>query len=393
MENRFFILTVFATLSTMCSLMILTYIPLYGREIGMPVSLVGYLIFFYYGSEALIRVPVGSLADFFGYGKVIILEGFILMLSSVFYLLSVESWFLIFFAQVLLSFGLSITWVVIPSYVSKINDDKESLPWYTFSLGVGLLLGAPLGGIIRDTWGMFQLFKVFLGLSLVMIVISLVFYFTGSGDNYGREFDSFSFSDLIKSLVNSYNLSFSLLVNNSKVLLAGSISFMMFMTVGMSNSLLPIYFSNIGFSSFVIGLLQTSRVTSSTLIRTQSQEIIDYLNVSSALILSIAMTGLAIFLISSTNILLLIIFISVMWGIGGGLYLPVVFNTIAIHTDQKYRDEAMGARGALSSLGAAIGVLIFSNLAQSTNIAFSLKIVGIMILIFSVVVLPFRNSL
>ena len=394
MERQFFVLTLFATLSTMSSLMILPYIPLYGREIGMPLSLVGYLIFFYYGSEAVVRISVGSLADFVGYDIMVVFEGLALFGSSVFYLFSMDSWFMLLVGQVLLAVGLSVTWVVIPSYVSKVKDSKESLPWYTFSLGVGLLFGAPLGGFIRDTWGMFRLFEVFLVVSIVMIIISIIFYIYVDEDVISDDKrGSYSFSFLLGSLINSYEESFSILFNNKRVLLASGISFMMFMTVGMSNSLLPIYLSNLGLSSFLIGLLQTARVTSSTLVRTQSQEIVDYLNVSSTLILSISVTGLAIILISSTSFLTIIVLLSVLWGVGGGLYLPVVFNTIAIHSTVENRDYAMGVRGSLSTVGAAIGVIVFSNLANSSSVAFSLKIFGFVIMLFSVVVIPFRNDL
>lgn len=386
MDFRFGLLTLFASISTMNSLMILTYVPLYSEEIGIPVVLIGYLVFIYYATETLIRIPIGSLADFLGHDMVILLEAFALIGSSILYILSERFWILLILAQALFALGLAITWVVIPSYISQITTSKESLPKYTFSLGIGLLIGGPLGGFIRDTWGMSVLFRVFLIDTIIMLIIGFVFYLVSD-----QKFNQFSgnkinLSGIINGIKDSYSEPISLL-SNKKIMVASIVSMIMFMTIGMSNSLLPIHFSNIGFTSFLIGIIQTSRVSSSTLARLSVKKIILKWRVSTILAFGMAITGLSIVLIAFVELTYLVIILSIIWGFGGGVYLPIVFTIIANSTNSKNRGAAMGIRGSLSTLGAAIGVLFFTQLANFTSIVFSLVIVGLVVFSFSFLLL------
>ncbi len=386
MDFRFGLLTLFASISTMNSLMVLTYVPLYSEEIGIPVVLIGYLVFIYYATETLIRIPIGSLADFLGHDIVILLEAFALIGSSILYILSERFWVLLILAQALFALGLAITWVVIPSYISQITSSKESLPKYTFSLGIGLLIGGPLGGFIRDTWGMSVLFRVFLVDTIMMLIIGFVFYLVSDQKFNQFSWNKIDLSGIINGIRNSYSESINLL-SNKKIMVASIVSMIMFMTIGMSNSLLPIHFSNIGLTSFLIGIIQTSRVSSSTLARLSVKKIILKWRVSTILAFGMAITGLSIVLIAFVELTYLVIILSIIWGFGGGVYLPIVFTIIANSTNSKNRGAAMGIRGSLSTLGAAIGVLFFTQLANFTSIVFSLMILGLVVFSFSFLLL------
>lgn len=118
-EKRIWLLITFATISSVGLSSILPYIPLFGREIGMPISLVGFLIFVYYGIEVISRIPIGSLTDILGSGLVVVWGGATVVFASFFYLLSSWSWQLLFGAQLLLGLGISITWVTIPAFVTE----------------------------------------------------------------------------------------------------------------------------------------------------------------------------------------------------------------------------------------------------------------------------------
>jgi len=172
-KKLFWIVTSFAAVSSIGASMILPYIPVYGREVGMSVGLVGYLVFIYYGVEALTRIPVGSLSDVIGHSKVILVGGISLLFAGFSYLFSSEISQLLFVAQLFFGVGISITWVTIPSFVTKM---EHSVSKYTFSVGLGWLIGPPIGGFIKDSWGMFVLFWIFFFINVVIVIISILFY-------------------------------------------------------------------------------------------------------------------------------------------------------------------------------------------------------------------------
>ena len=386
MDKSFWLVTSFAAVSSIGASMILPYIPVYGREVGMSVGLVGYLVFMYYGIEALTRVPVGSLSDIIGHSKVILIGGLSLLFAGVSYLLSSQVSQFLFVAQLFFGLGISITWVTIPSYVTKMD---HSVSKYTFSVGLGWLVGPPIGGFIKDSRGMFALFWTFFSINVIILLISVLFYFINSeGDfkNSRKLRGNFGGYRVLFNIFKPFKEAYPLL-KKKKILLASMVSFIMFMIFAMGASLVPIYLDEIGFIGLGIGILQSVRTSCSTGIRLGTNRIIKYADDITILGLGMGLTGLSIVLIPFTEIKIILVVLSAMWGLGGGLYLPIVFNLIGNCTKPEDRGLAMGLRGTMGTLGSAIGVLVFSNIANNYGVQFSLKTLGIIVLISATVLL------
>ncbi|MFP4142987.1 MAG: hypothetical protein ACLFSM_07860 [Thermoplasmata archaeon] len=85
MKKSFWLLTSFVMVA---SSMIMPYIPIYGKGIGMSVTLADVLVFVFYGIDTIARIPIGSLSDARGYHKVIVGGGLSLLIASIFYNIS-----------------------------------------------------------------------------------------------------------------------------------------------------------------------------------------------------------------------------------------------------------------------------------------------------------------
>lgn len=401
MERQVWILTAFATASSLGASMVLPYIPLYGGEIGMPISLIGFLIAIYYGVQLAARIPVGSFSDIAGYPGVVLVGGASLVAASVFYLSSLAVWPVLFAAQLFFGLGVSITWVTIPAYMTQFED---SLPLYTFSVGLGWLVGPPLGGFVRDTLGMYWLFLALLICSIALGGLALLFsresseisptsflgldYRSGSRESLLSP----SLSSLVSSSVQSFTDAFRLLKENIEVLMAALFSFVMFMTFAIGISIIPLYFSGIGLTALLIGTLQSVRTGTASLIRLFSGKFMQRVEKETLLTLSILLVGLTILLMSQTTSMPLLIILCVLWGLGGGFYLPVVFGLVADGTKKEERGVAMGLRGTMGTAGSALGVLIFMNLAESITIRSSLGVVGVTVMISAFFIWIFGKS-
>lgn len=386
MKKLFWIVTSFAAVSSIGASMIMPYIPVYGREIGMSVGLVGYLVFIYYGVEALTRVPVGSLSDVIGHSKVILVGGVSLLLAGVSYLLSSEVSQLLFVAQLFFGVGISITWVTIPSFVTKM---EHSVSKYTFSVGLGWLIGPPIGGFIKDSWGMFVLFWIFFFINVVIVVISILFYVFNDDDSEVEIVevrDGLNVSKILFYIITPFKRAYPLL-KKKKIFLASMVSFIMFMIFAMGASLIPLYLDEIGLIGLQIGILQSVRTSSSTGIRLGTNKILRYADDMTILGIGMGLTGISIVLIPLTEIRIILGILSVTWGLGGGLYLPIVFDLIGKCTEPEERGLAMGLRGTMGTLGSAIGVLVFSNIADRFGVRISLEALGILVLVSSGILL------
>ncbi|MFW6196198.1 MAG: MFS transporter [Thermoplasmatota archaeon] len=369
MKKSFWSLTAFALVSSIGSSMVMPYIPIYGKEIGMSVTLAGILVFVFYGMDTLARIPIGSLSGLIGYHRVVLSGGFSIFLASILYIISGPFPKLLFLAQLFFGIGFSVTWVTIPSYITL---KKQSLAIYSFFVGVGWFLGPPLGGYIKDSLGMGDLFIGFFIHSVILIFISLIFYYVHRPKfDYGRKINNFS-----TEVATSYIEGKKIAMKGGRVVIAFAVSFVMFMAFSMAYSLVPLYFEAIGLISFQIGILQSFRQGSSTVVRLGLRKILNIADDVTVLTVGMFGTGISIILISMIESTLWLTVFSVMWGLSAGMYFPIVIDLIAKGTDEKERGVALGVRGTIGTLGSAVGVLLFSGLADTFSVHFSLGIVG-----------------
>lgn len=364
---------VFSILLVLLVAMIMPYIPLYGEELGLTVSMIGYVIALYHITQVVGRVPLGTLSDFVGYKKIITLGGVSVFLGSLFYVISSVFWPFLFFAQVLYGLAVSVTWVAIPAFMTEFG--RERIPIFTFSVGWAYTFAVPLGGFIMGSWGMDMLFYIacFTSLLLLVLVALLRRNYPSLGDVDGRKSD-------FPSIISVYKKSFRTL-RNPGMLRACLFSFLMFMSFAIGFSIFPLYLSGIGLTSALIGIVQFSRMSTSSSLRLFSRRIIRRIGRNSILTGGTVLVGFFMFLISYLESLPLLILVSIAWGLSGGLYSPIVFNLIADATDARNRGTGMGLRGTMGTLGSSLGVISFSNLAEVFTVPISLSLTGIAIMV------------
>jgi len=383
------ILIVFSLVCTFGVSNIIPYIPIFGREIGMPVALIGNLVLLYYLLQAMTRIPLGRLSDLIGHHKPVLLGSLLYLLASLAFLASMKIWPLLFLGEIFLGLANSITWVTVPSYITS---SSNALPVYSFSVGLGWLIGSPTGGYIKDAFGMEWVFLTLTVSALVLIYLSWLFYFESSELTRRESVKNFiRMSSVSPSTIpiypslKSYLEGWKLLRTNSALLFASLFSFIVFMTFGLGASIVPLYFSEIGIASFFIGVLISIRVTTSTFIKLTCRKLTESFGNYRVLIVSTVIAGMFIVLVSQTDKFLLIAIFSALWGLGSGLYLPIVFDIIGKNTGEEDRGIGMGIRGTFGTFGAAFGTWAFSAVAGSFSLSVSLLAAGVFAAIGSIV--------
>ncbi|MFP4202639.1 MAG: MFS transporter, partial [Candidatus Acetothermia bacterium] len=271
------ILVVFSLVCTFGVSNIVPYIPIFGREVGMPVAMIGNLVLLYYLLQSVTRIPLGKLSDLIGHHKPVLLGSLLYLFASLAFLTSIKFWPLLFLGEIFLGLANSITWVTVPSYITS---SSNALPIYSFSVGLGWLIGSPTGGYIKDAFGMEWVFFTLMIVSLVLVYLSWLFYFETSELSRRESVKSFiRMSSLSPSAIpvypslKSYIHAWRLFRNNRELLFASLFSFIVFMTFGLGASVVPLYLSSVGIGSFFVGILISIRVATSTFIKLASNKL------------------------------------------------------------------------------------------------------------------------
>lgn len=396
MRDSIKILISFATLASIANSMLLPYIPVYAKaEVGMPLGLVGYLVFVYYGTEMITRIPIGSVGEFFGHNTMVVNGGLTILLAAAMYFSANALWHLLFLGQIFFGIGFSVTWVTIPSFVTKA---KSSLSIYTSIVGLGWLFGPLIGGFVKQNFGMKTLFLLFLAFSLTLFAMSLLFYWIVSKKNLLGEAPEKELKKrfptastvycLVENTVTSFRKSI-VLIKREKILVSILISFIMFMSFAISNaSVLPLFVVDyLGYSDFFVAVFVAANTAAASLIRLKASYIVEALGKVKALLIATFLTGLIIVGVSLVRSRVNLLLLSVLWGMAGGLYLPVVFGLIAEATEEdEERGLGMGLRGTFGTAGSAIGVLVFLNIGGIFDIQIALELFGISMMVFAAII-------
>lgn len=352
---------------------IIPYIPLYGEEIGLSVSVIGYIVATYHLIQFFGRIPMGSFSDIFGYGKIIAFGTLSLFLGMIFYNLTPSLWPLLFLAQIMIGIAICMTWVTLPSFVTRFGPEK--VPMFTFVVGWAYAFSVPLGGVLKDFFGMSSIFLLGGLLSFPALFIAFLIFKDGESqekDTENREKDL--------SITSMYKDAFETL-KSRKVLRASLYSFLMFMNFNIALSLVPLYLSGLGFSASFIGAFHFARMGTGSSIRLFVKRVQSRINKKLILIATTMFSGVVLIILSRLESQWAIISLAVIWGLVSGLYHPVVFELIADGTMDEDRGKGMGIRGTLGTIGSFTGIVIFSNLAEIWSVRTSIFLSGMSVVI------------
>lgn len=364
--------------------MITPYIPLYGEDIGLSISTIGYIVATYNLVQFIGKIPMGTLSDLIGYKKVILLGGLSLFSATTSYLLSPVLWPLLFLAQIFLGVTVCMEWVTLPAYITQFGRGK--IPIFTFIIGWAYTISVPFTGFLKDAVGMNIIFILAFLLSILSIIIIGFIREKIPNQKYIKNMSTRSNS--IKSV---YKNSFKTL-KNPGVRRASLYTFLMFMNFNIGLSLFPLYLSGLGFTATLIGIIQFSRMSISTSIRLMIEKIGERINLDKILKLGTLTVGISLVLVSLIESIHMLIIVSVIWGLSSGLYSPIVYSMIADGTEICDRGKGMGMRGTMGSLGSFFGIIIFSNIAELLSISAAIIMSGFTIIIGVIIIENFTSD-
>lgn len=347
-------------------------LPLYAREFGLSITMVGLVITMFAAARALMGMPAGRISDIFGRRRTMIAGPVILAIGSVGCGLATEYWHLMVFRAVQgAGSGLFTTSAMIMlADISSVTSRGRNMSIFQGCLWVGFGLGPFLGGIIGQYFGMRIVFYVYAAFSLLSAIWAYlrlpetkpVLGPANGADNKAVG----NFSVTVKQFR-------ELLSNTNFMLICGITLFLFMMSNGARNQILPLMaHDRLGIGASDIGIALTIVAGINVVFMFISGGLSDRMGRKPLIMPGSILIAISIIMIAFSYSYPFLIFSCVIMGIGTGIAGATPAAYVADILTSYNQSTGLGIYRSLSDFGMMIGPILLGWLADIEGYSFAL---------------------
>ncbi|WP_017728906.1 MFS transporter [Halalkalibacterium ligniniphilum] len=347
-------------------------IALYANSTGATEWEIGILLGIYAFFPFFLAIPIGGLVNAVGKVTLLRIGAWLMVVSAVLYVLSVNIWVLLI-AQFVAGLGQLLVWLIVQVMVTGEKDQKlknKRIASFSLYMALGQLLGPLLGGILSDMYGYVSTFAVY---SIVCILLTIVSYFLKE-----QEQSTWRIPNFYQMFIESAEL-----IKNIGFVAALMCSFIVLFIIDARMSFLPIHLEEIHFSHTVIGILLSVASLSALMIKPIYPYLVSrfgyYKLLGGSFMVSLSLLFLAPIPHSYLSIGILI-FIS---GLALSINQPLSLSLISEQTREEQRGIAFGMRLMANRGAQLMDPLIFGFVASVSTLQNAFLIVGFLLTILS----------
>ncbi len=338
-------------------------IPLYALHLGYDPLQIGTLISSAGIFHVLLRIFGGMLSDYFE-ERPILWTSYTVFLAGTLILGMTESFWSIFFAQLIMGAARSFYWTASQSYSTRINERQASgiIAKLTSVTSAGQVLGFFLGGVIAALLGYQLSFFTCAAISFIALVLSVIM------PKLPRKTKKRKPADIFKPI--------PAVLRVRPLYLAGMLAFVAALPISLVNSFYPVYFQEIGFNETVTGSLNSLRPVGAIVIGMIFGRF--FSKASKKILFTVGMcgTGLLILftpLMEDAWILSpLMLFIGITAGVSQILYQTIVTE----YSKPERRGISLALSGTAFSFSILIVPLLFGWLVKMHDLATAFTVIG-----------------
>ena len=360
-------------------------LPNYALSLGASYLIVGSVISGLGYSRVFIEIPLGMVIDRYGRKRIAMAGVLFSAIGALLGSLAVEISSLFLF--IILS-GLSSS-LFFASTFAIINDlaPPEKTGSYFGSniaaIFLGPIFGPLLGGYLASSYGLRTPFII----SLIIAVIALLFVIIGTRELMEKNIHN---RDSVSNRL-SY---IQRLFRSKRLIFINSLGFLNPFTMScIASTILPIYGGQfLGLNFTLIGVIFSVMSFSSFLVSAPSGFISDKLGRAPLLTIGFSLFTAANFLFPYTNNFLVLLFPSILLGLGDGLISPSMWASLSDVTVQEEKAISIGVFRTFIAAGLIAGPLVAGIVMSSQNIAVSFYLASLISLSATIVNIIFIMS-
>jgi multidrug resistance protein len=359
-------------------------LPLFAREFGLSITMVGLVITMFAASRALMDIPAGRISDIIGRRPTMIAGPLILAAGSLGCGLATEYWQLMVFRVVQgAGSGLFTTAaMVMVADISSAANRGRNMAYFQGCLWIGFGLGPFLGGFIGHYFGMRSVFYVYALFSLLSAAWA---YFrlpeTRTAPEPATEGDAQPAGHIAVTFIRLK----SVLSNTNFVMICMISLFLFMMSNGSRNQILPLMaYDRLGIGPSEIGIALSIVAGINVLILFAAGRLSDSIGRKPLIMPGCILTAGSIVMIAFSGSYAFLIFSCVIMGIGIGFAGATPAAYVADILTSEDQSTGLSIFRALSDLGMMAGPVLLGWLADIEGYNFSLFVSAITLAIVAI---------
>tara|TARA_B110000444_G_scaffold209821_1_gene204858 strand:+ start:1276 stop:2487 length:1212 start_codon:yes stop_codon:yes gene_type:complete len=332
-------------------------------------------------TKALTNFAFGKLANFLGRKKLLII-GWLFAIPVPLILINANLWGWVVFANILLGINQGLTWSSTVNMKIDLVGEKDR----GFAMGLNEFSGyfavgitAYLSGFIANKYGITP-YPFYIGIFVAISGLLTTILFV-------KETKSFIEIETKTNKSNSVeNVFIETTFKNktlSSVTQAGLINNL---NDGMIWGLLPILLLSINLNTEEIGLIAAAYPTFWGIGQLFTGKMSDFYSKKKMLFWGMLLQGISILFLPFVNNFSILLFLSILLGIGTAIVYPTFLTAIAEESSPLQRAESIGAFRLWRDLGYAVGAIISGITADFFGIQFSIILIGLITVLSSIII-------
>ena len=335
-------------------------------------------------TKALTNYVFGKLANSIGRKKLLII-GWLFAIPVPLILINADFWIWVIFANILLGINQGLTWSSTINMKIDLVGEKDrgfAMGLNEFSGYLAIGITAYLSGYIANKYGITP-YPFYIGVIVALSGLLLTILFV-------KETRSFiNIESKVNNSSSFENVFMDTTFKNktlSSVTQAGLINNL---NDGMIWGLLPILLLSINLNTEQIGLIAAAYPTFWGFGQLFTGRMSDFYSKKKMLFWGMFIQGISILFLPFISYFFLLLFLSILLGIGTAIVYPTFLTVIAEESPPLQRAESLGAFRFWRDLGYAIGAIVSGITADFFGIEFSIILIGL-ITIMSSIIIQFR---
>jgi len=339
----------------------------FARNLGTPDSLMGFVAAASTIPGILVSLPAGSLSDIFGRRKILFISGAVFASAPFFYLL-VSSWWQLALVRIYHGFATAMFVPVANAFVAELFPTKraERISLFSSATTGGRILAPFVGGYIlfATSYGFHQLYLA-VGVAGVTAFVTALALLKEKPRTTGKE-------PRHLTEPSSGLLQRSIAVAGTRGILAvGLIEASQYYAYGAAEFFLVGYLKDIAqFDSFSIGAIMGSQLAAIPIFKPLMGKISDKTGRKIPIVLGSLISALALALAPFTTQFLLLLLVSILYGLGFSLVTSSTPALVSELTEEGLVGTGMGFLGTIMDVGQTLGPII-TGFILATSLGYS----------------------
>ncbi len=323
---------------------------LFAKHLGAPTSVIGLLVAAVTITGIFVKLPSGSLADLFGFRK-LMLAGLLVKASAPFLYLLVRSWPPLLAVRFYHGLSTALYAPAASAQVAKFYPKERArrLGTYSAAENAGVVLGPVLGAAVLS-WADFSIAFIVSGAIGILALLAIL--------PFPRDAPPAKARQNIRETIHALLAGVRQIAGDRSIRLVSLMEATLYTGVGTLQAYLPLYALSVHVSVGQIGLIFGGKGLASIVSRPLMGGAADRLGRRPFIVAGVALCAAVLVIITFVSGFWLLFGLSAAFGLGTGMVTPSTTGMIGDLTKRGGFGAAMGVFGSLWDIGHATGPLV-----------------------------------